>query len=477
MDFDGLNWWGLVYFAVEWAIRLGMLAVVPFRRTPEAAKSWLLLFFFLPIPALFAYLVIGRPDHARWRKERIGRIPDVTQALHREVAHSACCRRPVLPANLQQAADLIAGLGDFPAMSGNKVELIADYDSAIERLVRDIDEARHTVHLLYYIFSNDETGQKIISALAAAARRGVVCRVLIDAVGSQKWAGSVIGALRGNGVEAHEIMPIGLFRLRTRPDLRNHRKLAVIDSRVGFVGSQNIVSAAATGAEPNRELVARIDGPLALEMQSVFAGDWYLETEQEPDGTWLVPHQHPGTGVIAQILASGPDQGLDAIARILVALIHGAKSQVTIATPYFIPDTSLLQALTTAVLRGVQVDLILPEEGDHKMVQLAQRSYLQDLLVAGVRVHSYRSGFLHAKHISIDDEIAILGSSNIDIRSFRLNAELNVILFDKIVAAELIGMQQRYIADSRQLIAENWMKRPVLRQFVEKLMALVSPLL
>lgn len=477
MDFDGLNWWGWVYFAVEWTIRLGMLAVVPFRRTPEAAKSWLLLFFFLPIPALFAYFVIGRPDHARWLQERIRRIPDVTRALRREVMHSAYCRRPILPANLQQAADLIAGLGNFPAVTGNKVELIADYDNAIARLKDDIDGARHTVHLLYYIFSNDGTGQEIISALAAATRRGVVCRVLIDAVGSQKWAGPVIGVLRGNGIEAHEIMPIGLFRRRTRPDLRNHRKLAVIDSRIGFVGSQNIVSATATGAEPNRELVARIEGPLALEMQSVFAGDWFLETDQEPDGAWLLPHQNPGTGATAQILASGPEQGLDAIARILVALIHGAKFQVTIATPYFIPDTPLLQSLTTAVLRGVQVDLILPEEGDHKLVQLAQRSYLQDLLVAGVRIHSYRGGFLHAKHVSIDDEIAILGSSNIDIRSFRLNAELNVILFDKAVAAELIGEQQRYIAESRPLIAENWMKRPMLRQFLEKLVALVSPLL
>lgn len=477
MNLDGLNGWGWLYFAAEWTIRLAMLVVIPFRRTPDAAKSWLLLFFFLPLFALPLYLVIGRPDHARWRKKLIGKIQDVTRALRQEVNRSSHCKRPLLSANLQPGADLIAGLGDFPAMTGNKVELLAEYGISIDRLVRDIEESQHTVHLLYYIFSDDEIGRKIMSALIAAAQRGVNCRVLIDAVGSQKWAGSVISALRGTGVEAHEIMPVGLFRRRTRLDLRNHRKLAIIDSRVGFIGSQNIVAATATSSNPNRELVARIDGPLALEMQCVFAGDWFLETEQKPDRAWLGPHRHPGTGTIGQLLASGPDQGADAITRLLVAFIHGAKSQVTIVTPYFIPDISLQLSLTTAALRNVQVDLIVPEVGNQWLVQLAQRSYLQDLLEVGVRIHFYRSEFLHAKHITIDDEIAILGSSNVDIRSFKLNAELNVIFFDKVVTANLTSLQHKYISESKQLLANEWNKRPVALQWAEKLAALVSPLL
>ncbi|GAA4131062.1 cardiolipin synthase [Aminobacter aganoensis] len=369
-------------------------------------------------------------------------------------------------------------LGQFPTVAGNDFELLSGYDEVIDRMIADIDAAQATVHLLFYIFADDETGLRVIGALQRASKRRVKCRVLIDAIGSRRWARRVSRLLIPAGVEVRLALRVGLFRRRSaRADLRNHRKIAVIDSRVGYLGSQNIINADFREGVVNEELVARVVGPVATEIQTVFIADWFMETDEEIANPVLFPHNPPGGGVVAQVLPSGPDYPDAGIGHLIVSLVHGARERVIITTPYFVPDEPLLQALKTATLRGVEVRLVVSNVTDQMLVNLAQRSFYSELLSAGIKVHLYQEAFLHAKHITFDDEIAILGSSNIDIRSFVLNAEVSLVAFDERVVERLRHQQSRYFASSNALSLREWEKRPIASKVAENLARLASPLL
>lgn len=468
----------LAYIGLEWTIRIAMLVVVPFRRTPDAARGWLLLVFFLPLPALVLYLMIGRPSYPRWRRRRFAAAKELLASATREIAHSQHCCLPRLPERFLPASLLIEQLGQFPTLGSNDIELLADYEGVIDRLIADIEQATEHVHVVIYIFADDRTGGRVIEALLRAAARGVACRVLIDALGSRPWARRLSRRLASGGVEIERALPVTFFRPRSaRADLRNHRKIAVIDGLYGYIGSQNLVAAEFSPGVVNRELVVRVSGPVVLELQAVFVADWFLETGRVLDAPRLFPHHHARAGVIAQLLPSGPDYPVAGVERLVVALVHGARRRIVITTPYFIPDEALLQALQTAVLRGVEVHLILSRIADHPLVSLAQRSYYDELLRAGVAIHLFREGLLHAKHLSIDDEIAVIGSSNIDIRSFLLNGEASLILYDEVATAGLQAEQAFTIAGSDRLEPAKWGQRSLPIKLVENIARLVSPLL
>jgi cardiolipin synthase len=360
----------------------------------------------------------------------------------------------------------------------NCIEQLADYDGSIDRLVADIDRSTGHVHLLYYIFADDAAGAKVVEALRRAVKRGVACRVLIDFLGSRRWARSLGKKLADAGVVTHRVLPVSLIRRQSaRADLRNHRKIAVIDGRVAYTGSQNLVSAAFKRGITNEELVVRVTGPVVLQLQAVFVADWFMETEQQLDAADVFPDPQSAGSASAQVLPSGPDYLISNVQRLVVALVHGARSRIVITTPYFIPDNALLQALGTAVRRGVAVHLVVSRQADQLLVSLAQRSYYQDLLDAGVRIHLYREKFLHAKHLSIDDAVAVIGSSNMDLRSFLLNAEVSLIVYDREVTARLKEQQERYFAGSDLLTQEQWQKRSRTVMVCENLARLMSPLL
>jgi cardiolipin synthase len=470
--------WAIIYLISEWLIRVAMLVAVPFRRSPEAAKGWLLFVFFFPWPALALYLLIGRPTYPKWRQRRFARLQEVLGAAADWVKSTGAEQSPDLPANLAQAATLIQNLGHFPSVGGNCADLLTDYDATLRLLAADIDQATSHAHLLFYIFADDATGRTIINALGRAVSRGVDCRVLIDALGSRAWASRTVAALQAVGVQVRLVLPVGFLRRRsTRADLRNHRKIAVIDGRIGYVGSQNIVDADFNPRVVNQELVARVSGPVVLEMQAVFAADWFLETEEVLDAPNLFPHLRPSGGAVAQIMPSGPDYPEAGIERLLGALIHGARQRVVLTTPYFIPNEALLHAMETAVLRGVDVHVVVSKPVDQILVSLAQRSYYAELLEAGIKVHLYLDRLLHAKHVSIDGEIALIGSSNIDMRSFTLNAEVSLVLFDREVTARLREEQECYFERSERLCLTRWRARPLASRVTENIARLLSPLL
>ncbi|WP_112661608.1 cardiolipin synthase [Microvirga flavescens] len=475
MHFEGSTW-ALLYLVSEWIIRLVMLVVVPVRRSPDAAKGWLLLAFFLPWPALVLYVLIGRPSYPSWRNERVLKLPGLLQDA---VARAAPFAEPAGNKTSvgAETRSLVEKLGRFPPLSGNDIMLLPDYDGSIDALIADIERAEKNVHLLYFIFADDRTGQKVMAALARAVERGVTCRVLIDAVGSRPWAKKVIAQLAASGVAAHVALPITLRWHPARADLRNHRKIAVIDGRIGYTGSQNIADADFKPGVVNQELVVRTWGPIVTQLQAVFAADWFLETQERLSIEEIMPEPAAVGTVQAQVLPSGPDVPGSGIEGLIVTLVYGARKRVVMTTPYFIPDASLLKALETAALRGVDVHIVVSQIPDHRLVNLAQRSYYDELLSAGVKLHLFRDKLLHAKHFTFDDGIGLVGSSNIDIRSFILNSEVSLIAYDEDVTARLYAEQQRCFAASDLLDLAQWRARPAVVKLCENLARLISPLL
>jgi cardiolipin synthase len=469
--------WGAFYLVTEWIIRLTMVVLVPLRRSPEAARSWLLLLFFLPIPGLILYLAIGRPRFPKWRRQRFAGNPRSGQTDAALTAAGAD-----FPADIEMArqpvARLVANLGGMTAVGGNDLRLLYEYDDTVESLCSDIDGARDHVHLLVYIFADDDVGMQVVEALGRAARRGVSCRVMIDALGSRPWRSRVIAAMQARGVDAREVLPVRPLRWRpARADLRNHRKLTIIDGEIGYIGSQNIVAADFRPGIRNQELVARTTGPIVAQLQSVFLSDWYLETEQQVTADALFPATEPRGSVSLQLLPSGPDYPVSGSERLTVELIYAARERVVITTPYFIPDEGLIEAIQSAVLRGVDVRLVVSLVQDQLLVGLAQRSFYAEMLRAGVRLFLYEDRLLHAKHITVDDDLATIGSSNVDIRSFTLNAEANLVIYTPGEVRRVRAVEERYFEGSRELTYQDWARRPFMRKIAENLARLISPLL
>jgi cardiolipin synthase len=470
--------WAWIFFLGEWAIRLAMLLVVPFRRTPAAAKGWLLLIFFEPWVGLLLYVLIGRARLPRWQREQLAKLPQAMAGVVQRLEHHPNVFHPDVGPALNQAVVLAETLGGMPILGGNAVELLVDYQGTLARLVEDIDRATNHVHLLFYIFADDRATAPVVEALGRAAKRGVRCRVLADAVGSRSGLRTLRPRLAALGVEVHEMLPVSLLPWRkARLDLRNHRKIAVIDGLLAYTGSQNLVAADVKEGLAYEDLMVRVTGPVVLDLQYVFAADWFVETNEVLGGEAEFPRPEVAGGVPAQALASGPAFPTQNNQRLFVALVHGARKRVVLTTPYFIPDEPLLQAMQTAALRGVEVHLVVSEKGDQPVVSLAQESYYEDLLEAGVQIHLYRKDFLHAKHLSIDDAVALIGSSNLDIRSFVLNAEVMLVIYDPGVTASLAVEQERYYANSRLLTLATWRGRPFTRKFAQNLARLLSPLL
>lgn len=477
MLFDAVQW-GTLYYISEWFIRFLMLVYVPQRRSTAATRTWLLLIFLLPWPGLIIYTVFGRIYLPQRRIEEQDRASHHIRAIQQQQMGSRIAAELDLPDYLARAASLAAKLGDFHVFAGNQLELLADYAGSIERLIADMDSAQESVHLLYYIFEADNTGERVADALIRAAGRGLRCRVLMDAVGSKRGLKSLAPKLRAAGIEVHATLPVGLLRRNTaRFDLRNHRKIAVIDGRIGFTGSQNIAEPHFVPGYPNEELVARVTGPVVAQLQAVFLMDYFIETgvvEQSPE---LFPELPAVGDSPVQVVPSGPGYRRENGQELMVSLLYAAEKRVVITTPYFVPDEIFLQAMRAATLRGVELHLVLSKHSNQRVTNLAQCSYYDSLLEAGVQVHLYEPHFLHAKHLTIDDHIAFIGSTNIDIRSFALNAEINLLVYDEAVVKELQAVQARYIAHSDLLTAEVWNQRPLGLRTIQNIACLADSLL
>ncbi|MFT3763840.1 MAG: cardiolipin synthase [Pseudoxanthomonas sp.] len=470
-----LHWsLGATLLALDWTIRFAALWWIPSRTTPAAARSWLLLVAFVPLLGLPLYLFLGHPWLSR---ERVRRQALASQVIREQQAPLKHLRwTPVGDGADSEMAPLLERLGDFMPTHGNAVELLDDYDASLRALIGDIDRAAQRAHLLYYLMFDDRVGDAVAAALKRAAARGVECRLLLDATGARRGLRRYAAELRKAGVQVHELLPGGLrWRRSGRMDLRNHRKIAVIDNDTAYVGSQNLAEAQFVRGFPNRELVARVHGPVVAHLEAVFASDWFIETGERLQVAPTAPVAH--ADVAAQLLPSGPAYPFANARDTVNALIHLAKRRLVLVTPYFVPDDATLSALRIAALSGVDVQLILSASNNQRLTAWAQESYYEELLASGVKIALYRPHFLHAKHLSVDEDMALVGSINLDIRSFALNAEIGLLCYDRGVVARMREVEAAYLADAESVSLAAWRKRPPWRRSSEGIARLADSLM
>jgi cardiolipin synthase len=468
-----------ILYIAEWIVRVVALFVVVHKRRPTAALAWLVVIYFQPWIGIFLYLLIGRHRLHWYRAQQYTLLVERLEHLKKQFDDHPHVIHPELGPQCKAAIILAERFGMMPILGGNSVTLISDTNEVIRRLIADINKAKEHVHMLFFIFRNDDTGRRVANALMQAAGRGVKCRLLLDAVGSWSTLQSMSHDMRRAGVEVYDDLPVGFLRRRaSRIDLRNHRKIAVIDGVTAYTGSQNIID----DNYGHKDLVwydltARLNGPVVQELQTVFLESWNFRTNQLPDEHTIFPTPELSGTVPAQILPSGPNYPVENYQRLVVAVLYSAHERVVITTPYFIPDEPFLQAMQVVAQRGVQVNLILPVKTDHPLIDMAGQAYFEELLGAGVKIFAYENGLLHAKTITVDDSIAFLGSSNFDIRSFFLNFEINLLLYGRQATQGLRNHQMEYLHESRAIEWSDWQKRGSLKHISQDIAKLFSPLL
>ncbi|OUM95199.1 MAG: cardiolipin synthase [Thermobacillus sp. ZCTH02-B1] len=456
------------------------------RRDAAATWAWILVLIFLPGLGFILYLVFGQNLRRRRflriraaNRDRIGNI--VSRQREVFAQHRIAFNDP----RMEPHRDFIyMNLSSAHAIytQDNEVDIFSDGEAKFERLLADIDAARDHIHLMYYIVRDDGLGRLLLDRLAGKAKSGVEVRFLADHVGSHRLSRRFFRPLIEAGGQAAFFFPIRFGQLTPRINYRNHRKLAIIDGRIGYIGGFNIGDEY-RGRDPRmgfwRDTHLRVRGSAVRQMQARFLYDWNLAVPDKP----LLPDERyfpdePGPGRVGmQIVASGPDQDLEQIKHGFIKMIHDAESFIYIQTPYFVPDESFLTALRIASLSGVDVRLMIPERPDHRIVHYATFAHLDEMLKAGVKVYLYRKGFLHAKMIVADGKIATVGTANIDNRSFRLNFEVNAFLFDSEVAGRLAALFEDDLADCVELTPDLYHNRPLVHKARESVARLLSPIM
>ena len=479
---------GVFVVLVDLTIRLVALVIIPRNRLPTAAMAWLLAVFFIPVIGVVLFLLIGNPQLPEKRRRKQREMDAVIERESRVLPEPT--RREQWPVWLDPVEKLTESLTSMPMVGGNDARLIADYSGSIAAMAEEVAAASSYVHVEFYIFSLDETTAPFFDALEAAVRRGVTVRVLLDHWASSHCAGykETVRRLEEMGVAWQLMLPVQPLKGRyQRLDLRNHRKLLVVDGKVAYVGSQNLIDRSYNKKRNIKrglkwqELVCRLHGPVVASVDLVFATDWLLESgesfEEGPADLRVDPGSSPSGTYDCQVVPSGPGFPVENNLQLFLSLLYSARKQVILTSPYFVPDDSMLRGLMAATARDVHVELFVSAIGDQGLVFHAQRSYYEALLRAGVHIYCYPPPYiLHAKHFSVDDEVALIGSSNMDMRSFGLNSEISLMVRSRSFVEEMRGVEQDYRSISRELTLEEWLRQPLTATTLDGLARLTSAL-
>ena len=474
MDFTNLDWRALlsvptILLVLDWVIRIFAVIYIPRNRRPQTATAWLLAIFFLPaIIGLALFILFGSRRVPRKRRERQAEVDAYIRESTEGIDDLAGLEAG--PEWLPPIVQLNRNLGAMPLVSGNRAELLPDYEESIARMTEAVTASKRWVHVEFYILILDATTRIFFDAMADAVARGVTVRVLYDHVACVRSPGYLrtIRELKRIGVGWHPMLPIQPWRGRLqRPDLRNHRKILVVDGDTAFVGSQNMDDSTYNRASSRRrglhwnDLMLLFEGPILGGLDALFVTDWYSETGELLSDTAFAQPAIEGATIDAQVVPSGPGYEGENNLRLFNSLLYAAQERVIITSPYFVPDDSMLYAITTAAQSGLDVQLFVSEIGDQVVTHHAQRSYYETLLRAGVRIFLYRAPtILHAKFFTVDDEVAVVGSSNMDMRSFSLNYEVSVMLRSADAVARLRRLEDLYRDHSRELTLDEWNRRP-----------------
>ncbi|MBX3354901.1 MAG: cardiolipin synthase [Phycisphaeraceae bacterium] len=449
---------------------------------PSVALAWVVVVMTIPIAGVIAYLLLGEVWFGRYRmrrhKEILARLDRPEVHIHKDPRARSSTLSPVE----QQLARLAESVSNSHATAGNRLSLHGDTDEMLDRMVEAIDGASHHVHLLTYIYLADAAGERIGDSLRRAAARGVKVRLMVDGLGSRAFLRSPLRrAIEGGGVQVAEALPVHFLRgLARRIDVRNHRKLLVVDGLIAFTGSQNI---AAAGFAPKARYApwvdcsVRIEGPLVRELQLIFLEDWFLDTNESLEDLLSVHPPVLDNGIAAQTVATGPNFNNAAMTSLVQAAVQVAREELVFTTPYFVPDAALHQSMAIAARRGVEVHLVVPQRNDSRLVGLASRSHYESLMDSGVHIHEFTRGLLHAKTITVDRSLAMVMTANLDRRSFEINFEQSVLIYDTDFASQLRFHQQGYMDQSVVLSPHAWRHRRWQDRLAQNAAGLLSPLL
>jgi len=486
-----------IVFLTDLAIRIGLSVRVILRRRPHGTIfAWLIIILLLPFLGALLYLLFGEN---RLSERRAARTRD-NQNHYQYWLNTLGERAPVDWKLMSDKCDPLhrqaKSLIGIPALDGNNLEIIETPDEIIDAIIADIDQATSTCHLQFYIWHEGGKVTDVENSLIEAVKRGVACRILVDAIGGRDFLRSArCTQLRSAGIKIRESLPGGLISaIFKRIDIRNHRKIVVIDGEIAYTGSQNMVDPRFFkqdhGVGQWVDIMLRITGPVVESLAGTFISDWFIEAEEQGSRTGNIAqdvaivrkqadvHRLEPTGSIpVQLVPSGPGLVPEAIHNLLLTTIYSAGKELVLTTPYFVPDEALLTALKSAAQRGVNVTVILPEKNDSILVHYASQAHYQELAESGVRIMLFHGGLLHSKTITVDNEFSLLGSVNLDMRSFWLNFEATLFIYDRQFTQRLRDVQKKYQQGSTILNHSKLAKRPAIRRFKENVALMIGPLL
>jgi len=478
-------------------IRVALSLRVIMRKRPYGVSlAWLVVILLVPFVGGFFYLLFGENRIPERRAERSRSANNhyqqwLTTLRMRAPVNWEQHNQECLPIHRQ--AEALVGL---PAMSGNLLTLLTTPQSILDSIIDEIDKAASTCHLQFYIWEDGGRVDQVTNALIRAAKRGVTCRILLDAIGSRDFLkGRTLKKMRNAGIKIRESLPAGLIKvLFSRIDIRNHRKLVVIDGKVAFTGSQNMVDPAvfkmSAGVGNWIDVMVRVEGPVVESLAGTFISDWLLESDLD---NFQPQDLHKDIETVRrrgdinlcpilghsaiQLVPSGPGFVPEAIHSLLLTTIYAARKELILTTPYFIPDEPLLAALKAAAQRGIEVKIIVPSRNDSRLVHYASRARYEELYKAGVRLFLFHGGLLHSKTITVDRSFSLFGSVNLDMRSFWLNFEATLFIYCEEFTQQLYELQESYLQYSEELDFDTFIERGVFEQFKENTALLISPIL
>jgi cardiolipin synthase len=461
-----------------------VILIIQQKGDPLKTISWLLVIFLLPVIGIFLYFFFGK----NFRKEKIFSRKGLTDLEHIKLlsldqfiklAHKNIFHNQKLTSKVN-IMRLLLNSSKSLLTEKNRVIVLQNGRETFDSIIQAIEEAKHHIHLEYYIIDDDHIGNLIRKLLIKKVQEGVKVRFIYDDVGCWSLPKHFIDSMTDGGIDVYPFLPVRFPLLTNKINYRNHRKIVVIDGKIGFTGGLNIADRYLQGSEELgiwRDTHVRLEGEAVNSLQVIFLVDWFFVSDEIVQGDPYFPTADIAEHHLVQITASGPDSDWASIMQAYFAAIASAQSNIYITTPYFMPNESILTALKTASLSGLDVRIILPARSDSKMVFWSSRSYVTELLEAGIKIYFYEKGFPHSKLLLVDGVLSSIGTANLDIRSFDQNFEVSALIYDEPIA---IGLQQNYLSDiqnSTEITLESWENRPRWDKIRESITRIFSPLL
>jgi len=470
--FSTFNITTIVYIIYILLIAGTVIVVISENRTPVKSISWLLVLILLPIGGLIIYYVFGQ-DTRRMRHISEKKSKEIKDLSFKNLVYNRSNK--ILP-EYTNLINLLKNSNLSPVLQGSKIEILTEGSKMLDEMLKDISNAKHHIHIEFFIFKNDSTGKRVKELLMKKAAEGIEVRFIYDNVANWLVPKRFYQEMKKSGVQITSMMKVRFLKFAEHLNYRNHRKVVVIDGITAYMGGMNISDNYSTN--PNwRDTQLRIKGQGALGLQASFLIDWYSAGEDLLDDKKYFPEARIYTGNLMQIATGGPYSLYHNLLQATVNIIIGAKKYIYLQTPYFLPSDPLFQALQMASLSGIDVRLMVSEKSDSAYVDPAAHSYYGDLLEAGMKIYELKGKFMHAKTLVTDDMLSVIGSANLDFRSFETNFEINCYIYDPHIAQQNKDIFFRDMEECREVLFEDWIKRPQWKKFFDSIIRLFAPLM